>query len=162
DVEVGRSPGCGLDVAMGHAHAPALVNRGLGLDDAFLILAVVVGVELEARGLGRREQGVVERILVGHRRDLERPCRAAPLAAGAAGRGGGGCRPPARRSARRGGGAGRARRPPAPGPPPGPGGWWAGGRPPPTPGRLEARGPPPPSPGPTETGGWPFPGREPD
>ena len=81
DVEVGRPLHRRLDVAMGHAHAPALVDRGLGLDDAFLVLAVVVGVELEAGGLGRREQRVVERVLVGHGRDLERPVGAAAVAA---------------------------------------------------------------------------------
>ena len=48
DVQVGRPLHRRLDVAMRHAHAPALVDRGLRLDDAFLVLAVVVGVELEA------------------------------------------------------------------------------------------------------------------
>jgi len=39
-------------------------------------LAVVVGIELEAGRLGRREQRIVERVLVGHGRDLSGPtCR---------------------------------------------------------------------------------------
>ena len=66
---------------MRHAHAPALVDRGLRLHDAFLVLAVVVRVELEAGGLRGGEQGVVERILVGHGRYLQRPIGAAPVAA---------------------------------------------------------------------------------
>ena len=70
-----------LDVAMGHAHAPALVDRGLRLHDAFLVLAVVVGIDLEAGGLRRLEQRVVERVLVGHGRDLERPVGAAAVRA---------------------------------------------------------------------------------
>ena len=70
-----------LDVAVRHAHAPALVDRGLRLHDAFLVLAVVVGIELEAGRLGGREQRVVERVLVGHGRDLERPLGAAAVGA---------------------------------------------------------------------------------
>ena len=66
---------------MGDAHAPALVDRGLGLDDAFLVLAVVVGVELEAGGLGSGEQRVVERVLVGHGRDFQRATGSAAVAA---------------------------------------------------------------------------------
>ena len=70
-----------FDVAMRDAHAPALVDRGLRLHDAFLILAVVVRVGLEAGGLGGFEQRIVERVLVGHGRDLERPVGASAVRA---------------------------------------------------------------------------------
>ncbi len=66
---------------MGDAHAPALVDRGLRLHDAFLVLAVVVGVELEAGRHRRLEQSVIERVLVGHGRDLERAAGATAVAA---------------------------------------------------------------------------------
>jgi hypothetical protein len=81
DTEIGRALHRRLDVAMGDTHAPALVDRGLGLDDAFLVLTVVVGVELEAGGLGGGKQRVVERVLVGHGRDFQRATGSAAVAA---------------------------------------------------------------------------------
>ncbi len=65
DGEVG-APHSRPQVAMRHAHAPAATDAGLRLDDAFLVLAVVVRVELVAGGDGGLEQRVVERVLVGH------------------------------------------------------------------------------------------------
>ena len=66
---------------MRHAHAAAAADAGLRLDDAFLVLAVVVRVELVAGGDGGLEQRVVERVLVGHFRYAERAGGAAPVAA---------------------------------------------------------------------------------
>ena len=80
DVQVGAPHGR-LEIAMRHAHAPAAADAGLGLDDAFLVLAVVVRVELEAGGDGGLEQGVVQRVLVGHLGDAQRAAGAAPVAA---------------------------------------------------------------------------------
>ena len=74
DAQVGP-PHRRLEIAMRHAHAPAAADAGLGLDDAFLVLAVVVGVELEAGGDGGLEQRVVERVLVGHLGDAQRARR---------------------------------------------------------------------------------------
>ena len=68
-------------IAMRHAHAPAAADAGLGLDDAFLVLAVVVAVELVAGGDGGLEQRVVERVLVGHLGDAQRAAGAAPVGA---------------------------------------------------------------------------------
>ena len=81
DMQVVRPLHRRLDVAMRHAHAPAPIDRGLRLHDAFLVLAVVVGVELVAGRHGRLEQRVIERVLVGHGRDLERAVGAAAVAA---------------------------------------------------------------------------------
>ncbi len=64
---------------MRHAHAPAPGDAGLGLDDAFLVLAVVVAVELVAGGDGGLEQRVVERVLVRHFRDAQRAAGATPV-----------------------------------------------------------------------------------
>ena len=75
------SPHRRLEIAVRHAHAPAAADAGLGLDDAFLVLAVVVRVELEAGGDGGLEQRVVQRVLVGHFRDAQRAGRAAAVGA---------------------------------------------------------------------------------
>src|SRR5207244_8426211 len=80
DVQV--SPPLGrLEIAMRHAHAPAAADAGLGLDDAFLVLAVVVAVELVAGGDGGLEQRVVERVLVRHLRNAQQAAGAAPVGA---------------------------------------------------------------------------------
>ena len=70
-----------LEVAVRHAHAPAAADAGLGLGDAFLVLAVVVGVDAVAGLDGGLEQRVVERVLVRHDRHVQRPAVAAALRA---------------------------------------------------------------------------------
>ncbi len=68
-------------IAMRHAHAPAAADAGLGLDDTFLVLAVVVRVELVAGSDGGLEQRIVERVLVRHLRDSQRAAGAAAVGA---------------------------------------------------------------------------------
>src|SRR5262249_36734559 len=70
-----------LEVTVGDAHAPAAADAGLGLDDAFLVFAVVVLVELEAGIDCGFEQGVIQRVLVRHLRDAQRAGSPAPFRA---------------------------------------------------------------------------------
>ena len=80
DVQIAPPPGR-PQIAMRHAHAPASGDAGLRLDDAFLVLAVVVRIELVAGGDRGLEQRIVERVLVRHLRDAQRAAGAAPVGA---------------------------------------------------------------------------------
>src|SRR5690606_8560622 len=70
-----------IEVAAGDAHAPAAGDACLRLADAFLVLAVVVRIDAEARLLGRLEESLVKRVLVRHGADAQRAAAATVLRA---------------------------------------------------------------------------------
>ena len=73
----------GLEIAARRAHAPALVDGALRHGDAFLIGTVVVAIVLDADGLGRLDEAVVELAALRVVGDLERALAAADLAVAA-------------------------------------------------------------------------------
>ena len=66
-----------IEIDLRGAHAEAAADRGLRHRNAFLVLAVVVGIVRNADALGRRDQAVVERAALVAVGDLQRAAAAA-------------------------------------------------------------------------------------